>query len=119
MVPPERLFEELLAVARAIGLEVRALPLRASGATAGGLCTIKGRTVVILNSQKSAIDRGTALADALAGRDLSALSMPHPVRGFIESRARTRTRLLLPQRRPGPGLAACGLRRSPSDRNPE
>jgi hypothetical protein len=118
VVPPERLFEELLAVARAVGLEVRSLALRGSGSSAGGLCTIKGQVVVILDSRKSAIDRTTTLADALSGRDLINVTMPYQVRGFIEARTRTRSRLLLPQRRPGPGLAACGTRRKPSDRDP-
>ena len=107
-----------MAVARAIGLEVRSLALRGNGSSAGGLCTIKGQTVVIVNSQKSVIDRTTTLADALSGRNLLEVPMPHQVRGFIEARTQTRSRLLLPQKRPGPGLAACGVRRKPSDREP-
>jgi hypothetical protein len=103
-VPPERLFEELLAVARAVGLEVRSLPLKGNRPGVGGLCTIKGKAVVILNSLTSAIERTTALADALSGRNFDDLEMPHQVRGFIQGRARTRSRLLLPQKRPGPGL---------------
>ena len=114
-MPPERLLEELLAVARTVGLEVRSLALRGGSASAGGQCTIKGRAVVILNSHRSAIDRTTALADALAGRKLDDVSMPPHVRGFIEARVRTRSRLLLPQKRPGPGLAACGTRRKPDE----
>lgn len=98
---------ELLQIASAIGLEIRSVGLRRKQAGPGGLCTIKGRPVVILNARMSMMDRGTALADALLGRDLSELDMPTDVRVFLGARTRSRTRLLLPQRGPGPGLARC------------
>jgi hypothetical protein len=106
-MPPDRLLSELLRVAREIGLEVRSLSVRGKHAGAGGLCTIRGKAVVILNERTSVIERTTVLGDALSGRNLSELSMPHEARGFIAARTRTRSRLLLPERRPGPGLAAC------------
>lgn len=106
-VPPADLLAELLRVAEVIGLEVRSFGLRRKNAGAGGLCTINGRAVVILNLQTSPIDRGTALADALAGRDLSHIQMPSNVRGFIAARTRSRSRLLSPFRGPGPGIARC------------
>lgn len=106
-MPPAELLAELLRVAEAIGLEVRSFGLRRKNAGAGGLCTLNGRPLVILNMQSSPIDRGTALADALAGRDLSRIDMPSSVRGFIAARTRARSRLLLPWRAPGPGLARC------------
>ncbi|MFZ5893778.1 MAG: hypothetical protein ACOY0T_22135 [Myxococcota bacterium] len=107
-MPPAELLAQLLRVAEVIGLEVRSFGLRRKNAGAGGLCTINGRPVVILNQQTSAIDRGTALADALVGRDLSAVPMPESVRGFIAARTRSRSRVLAPRRGPGPGLARCG-----------
>ncbi|MFO7177685.1 MAG: hypothetical protein DIU78_003195 [Pseudomonadota bacterium] len=107
---PDALLEELLRVARAIGLEVRTMPLRGAQGSAGGLCTLKGRPVVILNAQVSAIEKCTVLADALSGRTLDEIEMPPLVRGFIRARERTRSRILLPRKRPGPGLAACRVR---------
>ena len=104
---PELLLNELLRIASAIGLEIRSVGLRRKQAGPGGLCTINGSPVVILNARMSAMDRGTALADALAGRELSELDMPVEVRAFLGARARSRSRLLLPQRGPGPGLARC------------
>jgi len=106
-VPPDSLLAELVRVAAHIELELRSVALRRKNAGPGSLCTINGRSVVILNQHASAIERSTVLADALAGRDLSGLDMPPYVRGFVASRARTRSRLLLPERRPGPGLATC------------
>ena len=106
-VAPAELLAELLRVAEAIGLEVRCFGLRRKNAGAGGLCTLNGRAVVILNLQTSAIDRGTALADALAGRDLSDVPMRSRARAFIAARTRARSRLLSPFRGPGPGLARC------------
>lgn len=104
---PAELLAELLRVAEAIGLEVRCFGLRRKNAGAGGLCTLNGRPVVILNLQTSAIERGTALADALAGRDLTDVPMQSRVRAFIAARTRARSRLLAPFRGPGPGLARC------------
>lgn len=108
-MPPDRLLSELARVARAVGLEVRSVSLRGKQAGPGGVCTIRGKAVVILNERVSLIDRTTALADALVGRDLAMLDMPAEVRGLISARKHTRSRLLLPQRRPGPGLASCHL----------
>lgn len=112
-MPPEDLLSELLRIAREIGLEVRTQTIRGNNAGAGGLCSIRGKAVVILNLQTSVIERTTVLGDALAGRNLSALPMPDLVRGFIVERARTRSRILLPKKKPGPGLVACrpGTRR--------
>lgn len=117
-VPPPMLLAELQKVAQHIGLEIRCVGVRRKQAGPGGLCTIKGRPVVILNERTSALERGTALADALAGRDLSEVAMPAEVRGFIAARARSRSRLLLPQRRPGPGLARCAPERGHRRREP-
>lgn len=114
-MPPDRLLSELLRIAACIGLEVRSVGMRGKHAGPGGLCTIQGKPLVILNHRTSAIDRSTALADALAGRDLSAIEMPPQVRGFIAARRRGRWRLLLPERRPGPGLAVCRPRRTERD----
>ncbi|HYO96258.1 MAG TPA: hypothetical protein VER33_17185 [Polyangiaceae bacterium] len=104
---PDRLLAALLEVATAVGLETRSVGLRQKQAGPGGLCTIRGHAVVILNERASAIERSTALADALAGRTLDDIVMAPAVRGFIAARTRTRSRILLPSRRPGPGLAAC------------
>jgi hypothetical protein len=106
-VTPELLLSELLQVASAISLEIRSVGLRRKQSGPGGLCTINGRPVVILNARMSVIDRGTALADALTGRDLSGLDVSAEVRAFLKARTRSRSRLLLPQRGPGPGLARC------------
>jgi hypothetical protein len=112
-VAPDSLLAELQRIAAEIGLELRSVALRRKNAGPGGLCTLNGRAVVILNQQSSAIERCTVLADALAGRDLNSFEMAPSVRGFVAARTRTRSRLLLPERRPGPGLATC---RSPSGR---
>jgi hypothetical protein len=106
-VAPAELLSELLRIAHGIGLEIRSVGLRRKQSGPGGLCTINGQAVVILNERMSAIDRGTALADALAGRDLSACEVSPEVRVFLAARARSRSRLLLPRRGPGPGLASC------------
>jgi hypothetical protein len=106
-VPPAELLAELLRVAEVIGLEIRSFGLRRKNAGPGGLCTIHGRAVVILNAQTTALERGTVLADALAFRDLGHVQMADAVRAFLAARARSRSRLLTPRRGPGPGLSRC------------
>ncbi|HET9954728.1 MAG TPA: hypothetical protein VFQ61_09490 [Polyangiaceae bacterium] len=103
-VVPAELRDELLLVARSAGLEIRNVEMRRKNAGPGGLCTLNGEAVLILNQRASAIEQATVLGDALAGRDLTAVAMPSYVRGFIAMRQRARSRLLVPERRPGPGV---------------
>lgn len=58
--------DELIGVARKLGIEVRVEALRVPTRSAGGLCRFKGKPTLLLDQKTSAIDRAGALAEALA-----------------------------------------------------
>ena len=106
---PARLFDELLGVAARAGLEVRTRTFRGKvqGKVpfAGGLCTVLGQPMVLLNANASAVERSVALADALVSRALSDLEMSTEARRFLAERARSRSGVVEPDSAPKPGLA--------------
>ncbi|HET7541947.1 MAG TPA: hypothetical protein VFK05_18865 [Polyangiaceae bacterium] len=108
-VDPGRLFDELLGIAARAGLEVRTRAFRGkvSGKIpfAGGLCTVLGRKLVLLNANASAVERSVALADALSRLELAEPTMSHDARRFLAERARTQSGVVEPETAPGPGLA--------------
>lgn len=106
---PGRLFDELLGIAARTGLEVRTRSFRGkvSGKVpfAGGLCTVLGKQLVLLNLSASAVERSVALADALSGLAATDLSMSTDARRFLAERARSQSGVVEPELAPGPGLA--------------
>jgi hypothetical protein len=108
-VDPGRLFDELLGIAARTGLEVRTRSFRGkvSGKVpfAGGLCTVLGKQLVLLNLAASAVERSVALADALAGLATSDVAMSGDARRFLAERARSQSGVLEPDLAPRPGLA--------------
>ena len=106
---PGRLFDELLGIAARTGLEVRTRAFRGkvSGKMpfAGGLCTVLGRKLVLLNANATAVERSVALADALARLQLAEPSMSRDARRFLAERARSQSGVVAPESGPGPGLA--------------
>jgi hypothetical protein len=104
---PNRMLEDLTKVAQQLGIEVRSHVLRGFHASHGGLCRINGRKVVLLNSKASVIERGTALAEALAQVDLQGIELDHTMRDIIEHRGRP-LRAMSASARSRPGLAGLG-----------
>ena len=106
---PGRLFDELLGIAARTGLEVRTRSFRGKvqGKVpfAGGLCSVRGKPLVLLNLQATAVERSVALADALAGLAETELSMSVDARRFLAERARSRSGVVEPDTLPRPGLA--------------
>jgi hypothetical protein len=82
------LLDELVRVAERLGLEVRSEPLepklegRDHGR--GGLCVVRGRRVVLLDSRAPVPDRIAVLAGVLAALDVESLHMAPLVRATIE-----------------------------------
>jgi hypothetical protein len=102
------LFDELLGIAARTGLEVRTRSFRGKvpgKPFAGGLCTVVGKRLVLLNANASAVERSVALADALASLTLTELTMSTDARRFLAERARSRSGLVEPDLQPSPGLA--------------
>ena len=78
-----RLFDELLAAARRLQLDVRVEPLLARSSSGGGLCKVGGRTLVVIDENAPLPDRSAALAKALGHFDLETIYLPPEVRRFI------------------------------------
>ena len=51
---------------------------------AGGLCTVLGRQLVLLNANATAVERSVALADALARLALAEPTMSNEARRFLD-----------------------------------
>jgi hypothetical protein len=92
-VDPARLVDELIGVARKLGIEVRVEHMRLPTHSSGGLCRLKGRQVLLLDSKSSVIDRAGALAEALAGFDFDAMELSDDTRTVLESARSRRMRL--------------------------
>jgi len=76
---------ELEAVARGLGVEVRYEHLKKEGSfSPGGLCRLKGRYLLILNSKAAVRDKVEALAAALNRFDLTQLYLKPGVREFLD-----------------------------------
>ncbi len=103
------MFDELLGIAARLGLDVRTRVFRRKVDTkvpfAGGLCTVLGQPMVLLNANASAVERAVALADALTHQSLDELEMSTDARRFLGMRARSRSGVVEPELAPRPGLA--------------
>jgi len=120
LVDPGRLFDELLGIAARAELEVRTRSFRAKPSNkvpfAGGLCTVLGKRLVLLNASASEVERSVALADALVRLELGELTMSANARRFLAERARTHSGLVEPEALPKPGLAKTA---SPRKKKPQ
>jgi hypothetical protein len=101
------LLEELLAIARKVGVEVKTQHLRVPIRSAGGLCRVNGKQVILLDGRAEAFERAAALAEALGELtfDFNALEMTSEVRSLILKRGHSspvRVRSVLTRK---PGLA--------------
>lgn len=88
-VDPRRLLDGLLGVARALGVEARVEPFEKRGRTAGGLCRVRGRQVILVDANSPLPDQVGVLAEALGRLDLSSLTLP-PELGLLIDDARER-----------------------------
>lgn len=91
-VDAHRLAAMLEDLALRLGLEIRyerferdALGIAARGGTRGGLCRIRGQSVVLMDEQLSAPDRVAVLARALATFDLETIYVAPIVRATIRA----------------------------------
>jgi hypothetical protein len=101
-VDPQRALAGLVAAAARLGIEVKSTALRGTHPSAGGLCRVNGKSVVLLNSRASPIDRGLALADAIASLNVDLGQLDPELLRYIEQRRKRRPQRLLT----GPGLVS-------------
>jgi hypothetical protein len=82
-VERERLFEELLIAAEKLDVEVRTEPFDTLGTSAGGICKLHGRRLILLDSNASIPERAAALAMVLSGLDHERVYLPPGARDYI------------------------------------
>lgn len=89
---PARLFDELVRAAERVGVTVRVEPfdptLTEWRRYGGGLCTVHGRRVILVDASTPLADRIATVAASLAEIDLEAVFVPPLVRATIAARAR-------------------------------
>ena len=88
-VTPTRLLSELETVAARLGIALRVERLGAEVlGRRGGLCRIRGRTVILVDESLPIADRISVLAEALSAFDVSSIYVPPVVRARIEDACR-------------------------------
>ncbi len=79
----QQILEELLALLESNGVTIRNEPLGGSG---GGLCTIKGRQILFVDTQASSIVTAAVCAEAVPKvADIEQIYIKPQVRQFIEN----------------------------------
>ena len=79
----ERLFEELLGAAEKLGVEVRVEPFETGGTSAGGICKLHGRRLILLDAATSVPERAAALASVLSDLDHERVYLAPSARDYI------------------------------------
>lgn len=102
---PRHFLKELEQVAAALELTVRTQPFR-TAVFPGGLCKLRGESVVLLNSKTHEDDRALVLAEVLSAMDVTRVAMSEDAREFLATRHGKRSPLPRPgnDTRRGPGL---------------
>jgi hypothetical protein len=90
-VERERLFEELLSAAQKLGVEVRVEPFETGGTSAGGICRLPGRRLILLDVAANVPERAAALAAVLSDLDHECVYLAPEAREYIYAERARRT----------------------------
>jgi len=82
---PGDLLEELLAAARRLGVEVRIEPFETPATMGGGLCIVRGASLVLIDQRAPLADRLRALARALGELGSDRVYMAPEARELVDS----------------------------------
>jgi len=82
---PERLLDELLHAARRLGVEVRSEPFDTPATMGGGLCVVRGESLVLIDQRAPLPDRLRALAQALVELGSETIYMAPAARELVEA----------------------------------
>jgi len=82
---PERLLDELLHAARRLGVEVRSEPFETPATMGGGLCVVRGESLVLIDQRAPLPDRLRALAQALVELGSETIYMAPAARELVEA----------------------------------
>lgn len=104
----DAVYDELCALLRAAGVEVRVETFRRRSDRRGGLCTVKGRLVVLLDAQASRAERTRALLESVEQLDPDVLSRRSAqLSPELRRHLNRRGQMPWPHLREAPGLARC------------
>jgi len=78
-----RLFDELVGVAAKLGAEVRLEPFSIAAASGGGLCTLRGRALILIDQHAPSSTRVEVLARALGRLEIDAVYMTPEARDTV------------------------------------
>ena len=87
----QHLLDELLHAAARLGVAVRMEPFETPAALGGGLCVLRGETLVLIDQRAPLLDRIRALARALVKLQSEAVYMAPEARELIEALISERT----------------------------
>jgi hypothetical protein len=82
-VSPEQMLEELERLARRVGLEVRFESFDPKATRPGGLCTLRGSPLVLVDAHAPTVDKVAVLCGALSCFDIEVLYVPPVLRARI------------------------------------
>ena len=81
----QHLLDELLHAAARLGVAVRMEPFETPAALGGGLCVLRGETLVLIDQRAPLLDRIRALAQALVELQSETVYMAPEARELIEA----------------------------------
>jgi len=99
----EQLIGELSRALSRRGLSVRSEPLW--GVHPGGMCRLKGKSVVLLNTKAPPVERLIVLADCVAEQPPEGLELSVEARALVQRRIARRSEVVSPPASTSPGLA--------------
>jgi hypothetical protein len=90
-VTPDQMLRELSRAAQRMGVEVRFEPFGPRALRPGGLCTLYGHSLVLVDENAPVVDQVAVLCEALAAFDIEVIYVPPLLRARIQ-RGRGRAR---------------------------
>jgi hypothetical protein len=82
---PEQLLDELVQAANRLGVEVRMEPFETPATMGGGLCIVRGESLVLIDQRAPVADRLGALARALVELRSETIYMAPQARELVEA----------------------------------
>ena len=86
----QHLFDELLRAAEKLGIEVRREPFETPATAGGGLCTVRGEHLILLDERAPLSARILALARALSALESETIYMVPEAREAVEAMRESR-----------------------------
>ena len=83
-VEPDHMLHELKRLAGRMGIEVRFEPFDPKASRRGGLCTLRGNPLVLVDAHAPTLDKVGVLCEALARFDVEVLYVPPLLRARLQ-----------------------------------